>query len=405
MRTEFRLPALGADMEHAVLVEWRVKPGDRVARGDVVAAVETDKGVIDLECFETGEVVELVASPGTRVEVGSVLALLEVEGGSATGAVRSPVMPAAATTEAVVAPGVVASPRPAAPQVPDRAAVKGRVRASPAARARARELGIALEGVAGTGAGGVIELADIEAAAQPAAPATTPAEAPAAAPRDPAAAMRAAIASAMARSKREIPHYYLSLPMDFGAALAWLERHNAAVEPAGRLLYPALVIKAVALVATELPGFSGFFRDGRFEPAPAVHVGVAIALRGGGLIAPAVLDAADKPLDVLMADFRDLVSRARTARLKGSELSSPTITVTSLGDVGVETVLPVIHPPQVAMVGVGSVAQRPWVVDGAVVARPVVTLALAGDHRVSDGRLGAQFLDRIRQKLEAPEAL
>jgi pyruvate dehydrogenase E2 component (dihydrolipoamide acetyltransferase) len=165
------------------------------------------------------------------------------------------------------------------------------------------------------------------------------------------------------------------------------------------------VIKAVALAAAELPGFSGFFRDGRFEPSPAVHVGVAIALRGGGMIAPAVIDAMGKPLDLLMADFRDLVSRARTARLKSSELTSPTITVTSLGDVGVETVLPVIHPPQVAMVGVGSVAQRPWVVDGAVVARPVVTLALAGDHRVSDGRLGAQFLDRIRQKLEAPEAL
>jgi pyruvate dehydrogenase E2 component (dihydrolipoamide acetyltransferase) len=193
--------------------------------------------------------------------------------------------------------------------------------------------------------------------------------------------------------------------MDFGAALAWLERHNAAVEPAGRLLYPALVLKAVALAAREVPGFNGVCRDGRFEPSAAVHVGVAIALRGGGLIAPALLDAADKPLDVLMTEFRDLVSRARSARLRSSELSSPTITVTSLGDVGVETVLPVIHPPQVAMVGVGSVSQRPWVADGVVVARPVITLALAGDHRVSDGRSGAQFLDRIRQKLAAPEAL
>lgn len=405
MRSEFRLPALGADMEHATVVEWHVQPGDRVARGDVVGAVETDKGVIDLECFESGEVVALVASPGTRVETGGVLLLLEVEGEPATGAARAAVAPAAATTETVVAARVVASQTPVAPRLPDTAVVEARLRASPAARVRARELGIALGDVAGTGAGGVIELADVESAAKSLAPPSAPAAATTEGPRGAAAAMRAAIASAMARSKREIPHYYLSLPMDFGAALDWLERHNAAVEPAGRLLYPALVIKAVALAAAELPGFSGFFRDGRFEPAPTVHVGVAIALRGGGLIAPAVIDAAGKPLDVLMADFRDLVSRARTARLKSGELTSPTITVTSLGDVGVETVLPVIHPPQVAMIGVGSVVRRPWVVDGVVVARPVITLALAGDHRVSDGRLGAQFLDRIRQKLEAPEAL
>ncbi|MCU0976936.1 MAG: 2-oxo acid dehydrogenase subunit E2 [Steroidobacteraceae bacterium] len=395
MRSEFRLPALGADMEHAVLVEWRVRPGDRVARGDVVAAVETDKGVIDLECFETGEVCELVASPGTRVDVGGVLALLEVEASAGPiAAARAP-----APSSRPVEPSAIASATAAPPR-----AAAGRVRVSPAARARAHDLGIALEGIAGTGAGGAIELADVEAAAPPAAAATAPAESPAA-PRDPVAAMRAAIASAMARSKREIPHYYLTLAMNLDPALAWLERHNASVEPAGRLLYPALVLKAVALAASEVPGFNGHFREGRFEPAAAVHVGVAIALRGGGLIAPAILDAAGKPLDVLMSEFRDLVSRARTARLRSSELTSPTITVTSLGDVGVEAVLPVIHPPQVAMVGAGSVLQRPWVADGAIVARPVMTLALAADHRVSDGRSGAQFLDRIRQKLGAPEAL
>jgi pyruvate dehydrogenase E2 component (dihydrolipoamide acetyltransferase) len=376
MRSEFRLPALGADMEHAVLVEWRVKPGDRVARGDVVAAVETDKGVIDLECFDAGEVLELVTPPGTRVPVGGVLAMLETEGGGGQAAAAS--APAAAPA--------------ATPAAAPRGSAAGRVRASPVARARARELGIALEPIAGSGAGGTIELADVEAAAgRPA--------------REPAAAMRAVIAAAMARSKREIPHYYLSLPVDFGAVLAWLERRNAAVVPAARLLYPALVLKAVALATREVPGFNGFWRDGRFEPSAAVHVGAAIALRGGGLIAPAILDAADKPLAALMAEFRDLVSRARTARLRGSELSSPTITVTSLGDVGVETVLPVIHPPQVAMVGLGSVSPRPWVVDGAVVARPVGTLALAADHRVSDGRVGAQFLEAIRARLTRPEAL
>jgi pyruvate dehydrogenase E2 component (dihydrolipoamide acetyltransferase) len=386
MRTEFRLPALGADMEHATVVEWRVAPGDRVARGDVVAAVETDKGVIDLECFDEGVVTELVAAPGTRVPVGGVLAVLDAEG-------RRPDVTGAPASAPAPAPDA-ARPSPATAPAPAEAggARAGRVRASPAARARAGELGVALEGLAGTGPGGAIELDDVEAAAG----------APA---RAPAAAMRAAIGAAMARSKREIPHYYLSLAMDFGAALAWLERHNAAAEPAKRLLYPALVLKAVALAAREVAGFSGFYRQGRFEPADAVHVGVAIALRGGGLIAPAILDAGDKPLDALMGEFRDLVTRARTARLRGSELSAPTITVTSLGDAGVETVLPVIHPPQVAMVGVGSVVSRPWAVAGRVEVRPVVTLSLAADHRVSDGRLGAQFLDAIRRRLSEPEAL
>lgn len=381
MRSEFRLPALGADMERGTLVEWRIAPGDRVARGDVVAAVETDKGIIDLECFDTGAVIELRVAPGTQVPVGAVLAILEVEGRAGPSAPASTTAPAIAA--ALPAPPAAA----AAPIAP--AATGGRVRASPAARARARELGIALEDLPGTGAGGAIEIADVERAAT-------------AAP-DPAAAMRSAIAAAMARSKREIPHYYLSLPLDCGAALAWLERHNAAAEPAGRLLYPALVLRAVALAAREVEGFNGFHRDGRFEPSQPVHLGVAIALRGGGLIAPAILDAADKPLAVLMAEFRDLVSRARTARLRSSELASPTITVTSLGDVGVDLVLPVINPPQVAMVGVGSVAERPWVVDGRVRPRPVLTLALAADHRVSDGRRGALFLDRIRQRLTDPE--
>lgn len=384
MRTEFRLPALGADMEHATVVEWRVAPGDRLARGDVVAAVETDKGVIDLECFDEGVVTELVAAPGTRVPVGGVLAILDAEG-------RRTEVPEAPAPVPAPAPGA-ARPSPAPAPAEAGGARAGRVRASPAARARAGELGVALEGLAGTGPGGAIELADVDAAAGGRA-------------RDPAAAMRAAIGAAMARSKREIPHYYLSLAMDFGAALAWLERHNAAAEPAKRLLYPALVLKAVALAAREVAGFNGFYRQGRFEPAHAVHVGVAIALRGGGLIAPAILDAGDKPLDVLMGEFRDLVTRARTARIRGSELSAPTITVTSLGDAGVETVLPVIHPPQVAMVGVGSVVSRPWAVAGKVEVRPVVTLSLAADHRASDGRLGAQFLDAIRRRLSEPEAL
>jgi pyruvate dehydrogenase E2 component (dihydrolipoamide acetyltransferase) len=161
----------------------------------------------------------------------------------------------------------------------------------------------------------------------------------------------------------------------------------------------------VAQSAAARPGFNGYYDAGGFVPSTAVHLGVAIARRGGGLVAPALLDAADKPLATLMGEFRDLVGRARSAHLRTRELAAATLTVTSLGDIGVDGVLPIIYPPQVAIVGVGQLAERPWAVDGQVVARPTITLSLGADHRVSDGRAGAQFLASIRDLLATPEQL
>jgi pyruvate dehydrogenase E2 component (dihydrolipoamide acetyltransferase) len=217
--------------------------------------------------------------------------------------------------------------------------------------------------------------------------------------------MREAIAAAMSRSKREIPHYYLSTTVDVTTTTDWLATHNASVSVTERLLLAALLIKAIALSCRDLPGFSGFHRDGRYEESPAVHVGVAVALRGGGLVAPAIMDTTDKPLAVLMAEFRALVTRARAGRLRASELAAPTIILTSLGEASVDTVFPIIQPPQVAIVGAGAVAARPWVVEGKVVPRQVLTLSLGADHRVTDGRLGAQFLARIAAKLADPGSL
>jgi pyruvate dehydrogenase E2 component (dihydrolipoamide acetyltransferase) len=209
----------------------------------------------------------------------------------------------------------------------------------------------------------------------------------------------------MSRSKREIPHYYLSTTVDVTPATEWLAAHNASAPVAGRLLFAALLLKAVALACSEMPGFSGFYRDGRFEASPAVHVGVAVALRGGGLVAPAIMDTAGKSLAALMEDFRALVLRARAGRLRASELAAPTIVLTSLGESSVDVVFPIIQPPQVAIVGAGEVVTRPWVVDGSVQARQVVTLSLGADHRVTDGRLGAQFLARVAGRLAKPESL
>jgi pyruvate dehydrogenase E2 component (dihydrolipoamide acetyltransferase) len=381
MQAEFRLPALGADMDAGTVVEWRVAPGDRCRRGDVVAVVETDKGAIDVEIFVDGVVRELRVLPGTRVPVGTVLAVLDTE-----------------TDAPATAPYALPTPSPAAVVEGAGTVAAQRAKISPAARKRAEELHVDVSSLSGTGPDGAFTVQDVERTGSAARPAAAGAS-------EGASGMRAAIAAAMSRSKREIPHYYLATTVDVTPAVDWLAAHNAAVPATGRLLLPVLLVKAVALACREQDGFSGFHRDGRYEQAPVVHVGVAVALRGGGLVAPALLDTATRSLTELMDGFRDLVTRARAGRLRASELAAPTIILTSLGEASVETVLPIIQPPQVAIVGAGMVAVRPWVVDGNVVPRNVLTLSLGADHRVSDGRLGAQFLARIAALLAAPAAL
>jgi pyruvate dehydrogenase E2 component (dihydrolipoamide acetyltransferase) len=188
-------------------------------------------------------------------------------------------------------------------------------------------------------------------------------------------------------------------------ALDWLHEANAARPVTGRLLPAVLLLKAVALAAREVPEVNGFYLDGAFRPAAAVHVGVAISLRQGGLVAPALHDVADKPLDLLMRELGDLVRRARAGSLRSSEMSDPTITVTNLGDQGVEAVFGIIYPPQVALVGFGRIADRPWVDGGRLGVMPVLTASLAADHRVSDGHRGAVFLSRLRDRLQQPQSL
>jgi pyruvate dehydrogenase E2 component (dihydrolipoamide acetyltransferase) len=217
--------------------------------------------------------------------------------------------------------------------------------------------------------------------------------------------MRRAIGDLMARSKRDIPHYYLSTTVDLGVAVGWLRDRNRELPVVERLVPAALLLKAAACAAREVPQLNGFWTDGQFVPAPEVHLGVAVSLRGGGLVAPAIHDAADLPLHELMARLRDLVARARAGRLRSSETTDPTITVTSLGDQGVEAVFGVIYPPQVALVGLGKVVERPWAVGGLLGVRPVVTATLSADHRASDGATGARYLAAFDRLLQKPEEL
>ena len=383
---DFCMPSLGADMEAGTLVRWLVQPGQKVSRGDLVCVVETQKGAIDVEIFVSGTVAELLVAPGSEVPVGTPLARIAVEGEAAAPRAAAPVPAAPAPS----APAPSAPPPPA--PAPELHARHG-PRASPAARNAAAVLHVDLEKVTGTGPGGAIVVADVEKAAaspQPAVRAPTP--------------MRQAISAAMARSKREIPHYYLSLRVDLSRTIAWLRAQNEQRSVADRVLPVAPLLKAVALAAKRQPELNGFYKDGAFQPAPGVHLGVAISLKDG-LVAPALHSVDEKPLPDLMSELSDLIQRARRGGLRSSELSDSTLTVTSLGDNGADSVAGIIFPPQVALVGFGRIAERVCAIDGAIAVHPTVDLTLAADHRVSDGLTGSRFLAAIDRLLQEPEKL
>jgi pyruvate dehydrogenase E2 component (dihydrolipoamide acetyltransferase) len=385
---EFRMPSLGADMEAGTLVEWLKQPGDAVTRGDIVAVVETQKGAIEIEIFEDGVLDRYLVEPGVEVPVGAPLAMIRKPGE----ALGTPPEPAAAMTPARAHATPAPRPPPVAKPAPSPAT--GRAQVSPAARRFALEHNVDLSAIAGSGPRGVVVLADVRAAAQTRAPSGFD-----------FSQMRAAIAAAMSRSKRDIPHYYLANTIDIGAAAEWVSQQNAERPPDRRLLIGALFVKATATAAKQFAEFSGAFEGGVFRPSPAVHVGVAVSIRGGGLVAPAIHDTAGLALDELMARMRDLVARVRAGRFRSSEIADPTITVSSLGERGVEALYGVIYPPQVAIVGFGKVVERPWAIGDALAVRPVVTTTLAADHRVSDGHRGALFLAKIGELLQHPEAL
>jgi pyruvate dehydrogenase E2 component (dihydrolipoamide acetyltransferase) len=409
---EFVMPTLGADMTEGTLVAWKKKVGDRVEKGDIIAEVETDKATIEVEVFTSGMIERLVAQPGDKVPVGTVMATIREEETAGPAPSPQPVkpivqpegLPPAAREEFRI---TMPPPFPAeTPAIAPARTQEPRLRISPAARQLADQLGIDPATVTGTGPDGAITREDIQRVAGrtevPAPPSARP-DAQAQAGR--MVRMRQTIAAAMARSKREIPHYYLSTTIDLHQALSWLVAENAARSVADRLLPSALLIKAVGLALKEVPELNSVWKDGQVVTSQSIHVGVAIALRGGGLVAPALHNTDRLSLTDVMGKLQDLVKRARAGSLRSSELSDPTVTVTNLGDLGVDSVLGVIYPPQVALVGFGKVAERPWVIEGQVVARPLITASLSADHRVSDGHRGGRFLAAVDRLLQSPGGL
>jgi pyruvate dehydrogenase E2 component (dihydrolipoamide acetyltransferase) len=365
-------------MESGTLVEWLKKPGEAVQAGDIVAVVETQKGAIEIEVFESGVFERSLVDLGRTVPVGTAIAIISgfKEAPAPKPAQAAPAAPAVAAQR-------MAPPRP-----------ELGFAASPAARKLAEEKGVDLSQIKGSGPDGAIIYVDVENAIRQgiAPPIVKPAAEEKPRPGIDLKAMRSIIAAATARAKREIPHYYLAHSVDLSEVVAWLAATNASRPPETRLLIGAVFLRSLALALRSFPAFNGFYRDDAFMASERIHIGVAIALRGSGLVAPAIHDVDRLSLDEVMARLRDIVGRVRAGRFRSSELSDPTITLTSLGDRGVDMVIPIIYPPQVAIAGTGTMRERPWVVDGKVVPRQTVDLSLAADHRVSDGHSGALFL-------------
>ena len=448
------MPSLGADMDRGTLLEWKVAPGDTVNKGDLIAVIDTEKSDIDAESFHSGVVTELLVEEGTEVEVGTPLAIID-DGASApqgepeaTPATTTLPEPPAAHRPVVHSPIVrrlaeergidlstvqgtgpggavtrrdldaVTAPQASSPPTAGRPAT-GRVRSSPLARRRADEMGVDLGSVTGTGPDEAVTVADVEAAAGelPRTPPTEPSREPSterterasadqhAERGDRSATVRAATGRLMARSKREIPHYYLSTAIDLSDALDWLERTNRDRAITERVLPAALLLRAVVVALTDQPRLNGWWVDDELVMSDRVDLGVGVTLRGGGLIAPVIPAAETLDLDQTMDALRGIVSRARSGRIKGTDLGEASITVTNLGDQGVESVYGVIAPPQVAVVGFGAISERPVAVDGMLGVRTVVTATLSADHRSTDGHEGARYLSALDRLLHEPEAL
>jgi len=378
------MPSLGADMEAGTLCEWLVKPGDKVKRGDIIAVVDTQKGLIDIEVFDEGTISELLIKENEKVPVGTVMAFISSDKERIIE--KEEKIPAKSIAEKKEIEKIIVAEIPHG------------IKASPLAKKMAAEKGIDLTTVKGSGEGGAITKKDVEQAivekiASKEEKKITASE-----------SIRMAVASAMSKSNREIPHYYLETKVDMSKALAWLSEANKQRSVKKRLLPVVVLLKAVAKALTEEPDLNGYWDNG-LQQKKDINIGFVVSLRTGGVMIPAIHNVDKKTIDELMASMNDIIPRARTMKLRSSELSESTITVTNLGEGNVETVYGVIYPPQVAIVGFGSITDQPWAEMGMLDVRPVLTITLSADHRATDGATGSRFLMAVKNYLQKPESL
>ncbi|CAN1498063.1 AceF Pyruvate/2-oxoglutarate dehydrogenase complex, dihydrolipoamide acyltransferase (E2) component, and related enzymes [Flavobacteriaceae bacterium] len=378
---EFLMPSLGADMEDGTLIEWKKKPGDVVKRGDIIAEVETQKGLIEIEVFDEGSIAELLIQEGTKVPVGTKMALIQPSTIEAEKPIElHPIM------EKISVPIIE--------EKTDTISIK----ASPLAKKMAQENHIDLSKIIGTGPEGAITKEDIDVSIKQSETAETEKIS------TPSEAIRMAVAAAMSKSNREIPHYYLEKKIDMTKALAWLQEANKQRTVANRLLPVVLFIKAMAKSLKEVPDLNAVWENGLLQKTE-INIGFVVSLRNGGIIVPAIPQSDTKNADEIMAALNDLIPRARALKLRSSELSSSTITLTNLGDAGADTVFGIIYPPQVAIVGLGTITEQPFAENGMLGIRSLANVTLAGDHRATDGLTGSRFLSSLDKNLQNPEAL
>jgi pyruvate dehydrogenase E2 component (dihydrolipoamide acetyltransferase) len=453
------MPRLSDSMEEGTILKWLKSDGDEIARGDELVEIETDKATMTYEA-DTAGTLAIVAQEGDTLPIGELIARIGAAGeapasdgaGAETQApqqaeasgngspAETPAPPARAATAEHPAAAPAPEPASAAPAAEGNG---GRPKASPVARRIAREQGVDLTTLQGTGPGGRIVKADVEAAASGAAPAAAPASAPAevpapVAPAEPAPAPAEAaappappapavaetgtakgdvsvhelsrtqqvIARRMAESKATVPHFAISTDVDMEGAVELRAQLKAAVENTGGAVpsYNDMVVKASAIALREFPRANGSYKDGRFELYSRINVGVAVAAQEA-LIVPTVFDADKKSLGEIARDGRALAERVRAGVVTPPELSGGTFTVSNLGMFGVTEFTAVINPPQAAILAVGKMEPRAVVRDGEIVARNTMSLTLACDHRILYGADAAEFLARIKALLEQPIAL
>lgn len=400
---KFLMPNLGADMEDGVLVEWRKQPGDFLQKGDIIADIDTQKGLIEIEVFDEGVLEEILVKEGQKVPVGSVLALIDDGKGEelreSSGDNPTPEVPK------------ILEPQE---QAKTKSTEEHRIKISPLARKIAESNGIDLTLLKGTGPEGSIVKEDVEKAISERIadkPMSQPEEKPKEVleesvnvSRTTSDSIRMAVAAAMSKSNREIPHYFLEKRMDMSKALEWMKESNKTRPVQKRILPVAMLIKAVAKALDEVPDLNATWENG-LQRKNEINIGFVVSLRSGGILVPAILQADSKTVEEIMETLNDLIPRARAFKLRSSELSQSTFTITSIGEGGADKVFGLIYPPQVGIVGFGEISEQPFAEEGMLGIRPVVDVTLSADHRATDGLIGSRFLAALNKHLQNPESL
>lgn len=407
MATSIVMPQMGYDMQQGTVVRWHKQEGDPVARGDVLADIETDKATVEFEAYVGGVLRKIVAQEGIAIPVGDLIAVI-------TGpdeALPEGLLSRTGSGDTDDAPGgnrattAAAQPVSTVTPAPPAAAPGGEVRASPIARRMAREQGIDLAVVTGTGPGGRIVEQDVlnhlEAASQPS---SDTASASAEPERVDLSRMRQTIAKVTSDSKRDIPHFYVSSEVDMTKATEMRGDLNEVLSTDSRVSVNDLVVKACALALQKFPKFNAFYQGGHLQMNPDINIGIAIALESG-LIVPGINGCQAKSLVEIAAASRDLIARAHSGTLRNEEYSGTTFSVSNLGMFDVDSFTAIIYPPHAAILAVGRVKEQPVARGGQVTVAQIMTATLSVDHRVADGAEAAQFIMEIKGLLEKPAAL